>query len=93
MKQPAELYIELNDNEWPFMGTDHDRTIVRAIVVDDEGFFYFVRAVRNDDFGEATLIETSGAESNRAKISTRLSSVSSGRNLAQRLKLCAGSGS
>ena len=60
MKQPAELYIELNDNEWPFMGTDHDRTIVRAIVVDDEGFFYFVRAVRNDDFGEATLIETSG---------------------------------
>ena len=56
----AELRIQLQDEEWPFEYTDHDREIVRAIVIDDEGYYYFVRARRNDDFGEATLIETSG---------------------------------
>ena len=56
---PEELY-ELQDNEWPFEYTDHDRNIARAIVYDDDGYFYFVRAERDDDFGKATLIETSG---------------------------------
>ena len=54
------LYLELTDNEWPFTYTDHDRNIVRAIVVDGAGSYYFVRAVRDDEFGVATLIETSG---------------------------------
>jgi 8-oxo-dGTP pyrophosphatase MutT (NUDIX family) len=34
--------------------------IVRAVVYDEGGFFYFVRVRRDDDFGKATLIETSG---------------------------------
>ncbi len=55
-----ELDIELQDVEWPFEYTDHDRRIARAICFDEEGFFYFVRAERDDDFGRATLIETSG---------------------------------
>ena len=55
-----ELYIELEDNEWPLVYTDHDRLIARAIVTDGKGNFYFVRAERDDDFGRATLIETSG---------------------------------
>ena len=55
-----ELLIELQDTEWPFEYTDHDRRIARAIVFDEEGYFYFVRAERDDDFGRATLIETSG---------------------------------
>ena len=55
-----ELAIELQDTEWPFEYTDHDRKIARAVVFDDEGFFYFVRAERDDHFGSATLIETSG---------------------------------
>lgn len=55
-----ELLIELQDTEWSFEYTDHDRSVARAIVFDDEGFFYFVRAERDDDFGRATLIETSG---------------------------------
>ena len=59
-KEPEELRLELEDREWPFTYTDHDRQIVRAIVFDDEGWFYFVRAHRDDDFGKATLIETSG---------------------------------
>lgn len=55
-----EIRIELNDNEWDFTYTDHDRQIARAVVFDDEGYLYFVRASRDDDFGKATLIETSG---------------------------------
>ena len=60
MNDISELKIELSDNEWDFEYTDHDREIVRAIVFDDCGYLYFVRATRNDDFGNATLIETSG---------------------------------
>ena len=55
-----ELTLHLQDEEWPFTYTDHDREIVRAIVFDEDGYFYFVRAERDDDFGRATLIETSG---------------------------------
>lgn len=60
MKNMPEIRIELEDTQWPMTYTDHDRQIARAIVVDDEGRFYFVRAVRDDEFGAATLIETSG---------------------------------
>ena len=60
MNPSDELFLELQDTEWPFTGVDHDRRIVRAIVTDDEGYYYFVRAYRDDDFGRATLIETSG---------------------------------
>ena len=56
----SEIRISLKDEEWDFEYTDHDREIVRAIVFDDNGYFYFVRAVRDDDFGKATLIETAG---------------------------------
>ena len=55
-----ELYLSLEDGEWPFTCTDHDRLIVRAIVFDDEEWLYFTRASRDDHFGKATLIETSG---------------------------------
>ena len=55
-----ELYIELIDNEWPFTYTDHDRAVVRAIVFDNEGYYYFVMLDRDDDFGKQKLIETSG---------------------------------
>lgn len=56
----SELMLELKDIEWAFEYTDHDRQIARAIVFDADGFFYFVRSDRDDDFGKATLIETSG---------------------------------
>ncbi len=55
-----ELYIELQDYEWPYEYTDHDRLIARAICFDDDGSFYFVRAERDDDFGKAAIIETPG---------------------------------
>ena len=58
--QPKEIYLELEDREWPFTFTNHDRQIVRAIVFDEEGWFYFVRVTRDDHFGKAVLIETSG---------------------------------
>lgn len=55
-----ELRISLKDTQWEYTYTDHDRQIVRAIVFDSDGYLYFVRAHRDDDFGKATLIETSG---------------------------------
>ena len=55
-----ELNPQLKDTEWPLEYIDHDRKIVRAIVFDDQENYYFVRAKRDDDFGKATLIETSG---------------------------------
>ena len=60
MRRRPEIRIELQDTEWPLVCTDHDREIVRAVVVDDAGYYYFVRVVRDDEFGTATLIETSG---------------------------------
>lgn len=56
----SEIFLELRDDEWDFKYTDHDRQIARAIVLDENGIFYFVRAIRDDDFGKATLIETAG---------------------------------
>lgn len=55
-----EFLLYLQDNEWQFEYTDNDRHIARAVVFDSDGYFYFVRVQRDDDFGKATLIETSG---------------------------------
>ncbi len=60
MENISQIKLSLTDNEWEFTHTTHDREIVRAVVFDDDGYFYFVRAKRDDDFGKATLIETSG---------------------------------
>ena len=60
MKNMSEIEIELQDTEWEASYIDHDRLIARAVVFDDEGYYYFVRAERDDDFGKAVLIETSG---------------------------------
>lgn len=55
-----ELNLELQDTQWPKTYIDHDRQIVRAIVVDDQQKYYFVRVQRDDDFGKGIFIETSG---------------------------------
>lgn len=55
-----ELELNLRDEEWAFCGITHDRNIVRAIVFDDDGYFYFVRVDRDDDFGKCVCIETAG---------------------------------
>ena len=60
MNNYEEIELCFQDTEWPRLTIDHDRMIVRAIVFDCDGFFYFVRAERDDAFGRATLIETSG---------------------------------
>lgn len=56
----TQLRLSLRDEEWPFEYADHDREIVRAIVYDAEGSFYFVHVSREDAFGDAQFIETSG---------------------------------
>ena len=60
IKQLPEISLELKDTEWPYNGINAERNISRAIVVDDEGFFWFVRAFRNDHFGYSVFMETSG---------------------------------
>jgi 8-oxo-dGTP pyrophosphatase MutT (NUDIX family) len=60
MENQKLLELTLCDEEWPAVPADHDREIVRAVVIDDEGSYYFVRIRRDDHFGKATLIETSG---------------------------------
>ena len=55
-----ELLLHLQDDEWDFEYTDHIRPTARAIVFDDEGYFYFVRAVRDDIFCQGAIIETAG---------------------------------
>ena len=55
-----ELYLELEDNEWPYTYIDHDRRTVRALVMDEDGKFLFVGANRDDEFGVSVLIETAG---------------------------------
>ena len=52
--------IELQDTEWPFTYTDHDRVVVRAVVVDAAGRWYFNRLEREDIFCHGTVIETAG---------------------------------
>ncbi|MCD8108363.1 MAG: NUDIX hydrolase [Oscillospiraceae bacterium] len=54
------LNIELQDTEWEYTYTDHDRMIARAIVFDDDGKFYFVKTSRDDNFGRCSYIGTSG---------------------------------
>lgn len=56
----TEVHIDLQDTQWQFEYVDHDRNIARAIVYDESGQFYFVRAERDDDFGKAIIIETAG---------------------------------
>ena len=60
MSGSEQLHLELTDTQWPFTYTDHDRQVVRAVVTDGDGWYYFCRAVRDDEFGKSTLIETSG---------------------------------
>ena len=55
-----EISLCLGDDEWELDYIDHDRRIARAIVFDDEGYLYFVRADRDDDFGKALTLETAG---------------------------------
>ena len=54
------LSLSLQDTEWPLTHTDHDREIVRAIVVDADGNYYFNRLTRDDIFCHGTVIETAG---------------------------------
>lgn len=43
----TKINIDLQDTEWELDYIDHDRNIARAIVYDESGQFYFVRAQRD----------------------------------------------
>lgn len=54
------LDIELKDDQWSFTGVSHDRSVARAMVIDEAGVFYFMRVPRDDIFGCVTVMETAG---------------------------------
>ena len=54
------LRLELRDTEWPYTYIDHQRQVVRAVVADADGSFYFNRLERDDIFCTGTVIETAG---------------------------------
>ena len=54
-----ELKLELKDTQWTKTNIDHDRQVVRAIVVDEQQNYYFVKVHRDDIFG-ALVEEISG---------------------------------
>ncbi|MBR0447891.1 MAG: NUDIX hydrolase [Clostridia bacterium] len=54
------LSLSLQDTQWPFTYTDHDRVVVRAVVVDADDAYYFNRLIRDDIFCHGTVIETAG---------------------------------
>lgn len=60
VRPPKPLHLELKDTEWPCTYTDHHRVVVRAVVVDADGNFYFNRLDRDDDFCHGQVIETAG---------------------------------
>lgn len=62
-----ELNLELQDTQWPKNYIDHDRQIVRAIVVDDQQKYYFVRVQRDDDFVRVSSLKHLVAELKQAK--------------------------
>ena len=70
--------LELNDDQWACEYIDHDRQIARAIVFDDEGFFYFMRAVRDDDYGDDLPWRTISDEIKTITIGKNITSI--GRN-------------
>lgn len=55
-----EIKLNLKDEEWEFNGITNERQTARAIVFDDDGYFYFVHVDRDDDFGKVAYIETAG---------------------------------
>ena len=55
-----ELVLTLEDTQWEKTTITHNRHIARAIVVDEEGLFYFARVCRDDIFGNGAFIETAG---------------------------------
>lgn len=56
----SQLFLHLQDDQWPLEYIDNDRQTARAIVFDDCGNFYFVGIDRDDDFGNCAYIETAG---------------------------------
>lgn len=55
-----EKVIYLKDTYFPYSYIDHDRYIVRGIIVDKDNKIALHNVVRNDQFGDASYYETPG---------------------------------
>ena len=55
-----ELFLSLKDEEWPLTIIDHDRTIARAIVIDDDNSVIKYIRKNNEDlivFQDSSLVD------------------------------------
>ena len=48
MSRNAELRLDLKDTQWDYEYTDNDRNIARAIVYDEDGWFYFTAMIPDE---------------------------------------------
>lgn len=55
-----EIVLKLFDEEYPVKGTKHDRKIVRAFLMNEEGLFCLHHLIRDDVFGYGDYYETPG---------------------------------
>ena len=62
-----ELKFELQDTQWPKTNIDHDRQVVRAIVVDEQQNYYFVKVHRDDILVRALSLKHLVVELNQVK--------------------------
>ena len=54
------ISLHLEDNEFKKTEITHDRLIARAFVLDENNKFVMLKIKRDDEFGNASYIETSG---------------------------------
>jgi 8-oxo-dGTP pyrophosphatase MutT (NUDIX family) len=68
MKAMKPLINHCKDTVFPLTSITHHRTIARAFVVDDKGFFAFNHILIDDKFGHRDYLETAGGglESNES---------------------------
>ena len=55
------------DEVFPYSYIDHDRLVVRAIIVNDKNEIYLIKVQRDDLFGNATYLETPGGGVNKGE--------------------------
>ena len=50
----------LKDEAFPFSYIDHTRIVTRAIILNEKNEVYLINVERDDDFGNASYLETPG---------------------------------
>ena len=60
-----KLLNVFKDDVFPYSYIDHDRLVVRAIIISEKKEIYLIKVQRDDLFGNATYLETPGGGVNK----------------------------